>query len=83
MTPEILSRFLLWSLAFNYAILFIWFFAFIFARDWLRRIHGKWFHLSESAFDAIHYGGMAIYKIGILLFNLAPFVALCIIRHGG
>ena len=31
---------------------------------------------------AINYGGMAIYKIGILLFNLAPLIALCLVRKG-
>ena len=82
MPPETLSRFLLWSLAFNYAVLLFWFAAFILGRGWLRRLHGKWFNLSDAAFDAIHYGGMAIYKIGILLFNLAPFVALWMVRHG-
>jgi NO-binding membrane sensor protein with MHYT domain len=83
MTHALARQFLLWSLAFNYAVLLVWFFAFIFARDGLRRLHGKWFRLSDSAFDAIHYGGMAAYKIGILLFNLAPFVALCIVGNGG
>jgi hypothetical protein len=29
--------------------------------------------------DAIHYAGMAIYKIGIILFNLVPYVALLIV----
>jgi len=82
MTPAFASQFLLWSLVFNYAVLLVWFLAFIFARGWLRRLHGKWFNLSDSAFDAIHYGGMAIYKIGILLFNLAPLVALCMVRGG-
>ena len=80
MTLEMLSHFLLWSMAFNYAVLLIWFCAFIFARGWLRKLHGQWFNLPESTFDAVHYGGMAIYKIGILLFNLAPQVALCIVR---
>ena len=83
MTHALASQFLLWSLAFNYAVLLVWFFAFIFARDGLRRLHGRWFRLSDSAFDAIHYGGMAAYKIGILLFNLAPFVALRIVGNGG
>jgi hypothetical protein len=79
MSPESLCHFLLWSLIVNYAILFIWFFVFVFGHDWLRRLHGRWFNLSDSSFDAIHYGGMAIYKIGILLFNLAPFIA-CLLR---
>ena len=69
-------RFLLSSVLINYIILMIWFLAIIFARDWIKQVHGKWFNMSDETFDAIHYGGMAIYKIGILLFNLVPLIAL-------
>ncbi len=80
MDIDLLSRFLLWCVAAGYAFLFLWFFAFVFARDWIRRLHGRWFRLSDAAFDAIHYGGMALCKIGILLFYLAPLLALQMIR---
>jgi hypothetical protein len=52
---------------------------FVFARDGLQRIHGRWFRLPRDQFDALHYGGMSLYKIGILLFNLVPLVALFIV----
>ncbi|AUZ55494.1 hypothetical protein GXB84_16685 [Stenotrophomonas acidaminiphila] len=83
MDSDFLCRFLLWSLAFNYAVLLAWFLAFVTARDALRRLHGRWFALPDASFDAIHYGGMAAYKIGILLFNLAPLAALWLARRGG
>ena len=83
MDSDFLCRFLLWSLAFNYAVLLVWFLAFVTARDALRRLHGRWFALPDASFDAIHYGGMAAYKIGILLFNLAPLVALHCARGSG
>ncbi len=73
-------RFLLWSLAANYVILLVWFAAIVFAHGWVRRLHGRWFHMSDNTFDAIHYGGMAVYKVGVLIFNLAPLVALCLAR---
>jgi hypothetical protein len=38
--------------------------------------HGQ---LSRESFDVIHYGGMAVYKIGVPLLNLAPLVALLIV----
>jgi hypothetical protein len=38
--------------------------------------HSRWFHLSVEQFDALHYAGIALYKIGILLFNLVPYIAL-------
>lgn len=83
MNTDVLYPFLLWSLAVNYGILLIWFFFFVFAHDWMKRLHGKWFRMNDSTFDAIHYGGMSIYKIGILLFNVAPLIALCITGNNG
>ena len=77
-----LFRFLLFSAIVNYTVLIAWFLAFVFAREWLRGLHGRWFKLPDASFDAIHYGGMAVYKIGILLFNLAPLIALLLLRHG-
>ena len=67
---------LLWCVGINYAILIIWFAAFALAHDWLYNLHGRWFKIPISSFDATHYAGMAIYKIGILLFFLAPLLAL-------
>jgi hypothetical protein len=81
--PDFLCRFLVWSLAVNYAILLTWFFAFVFARGVMRRLHGRWFNLSDATFDSIHYGGMAAYKLAIFFFNLAPLLALCLARGGG
>ena len=71
-----LRNLLLYSTIINYAILIVWFVALIVARNPLYRLHTKWFKLSPNAFDAVHYGGMTVYKIGILLLNLAPLVAL-------
>ena len=71
-----LSDFLLYSLVINYLILIIWFVVFVFDKDWMKLLHGQWFQLSDQQFDAIHYGGMAVYKIGILLLNLTPYIAL-------
>ncbi|HKY72907.1 MAG TPA: hypothetical protein VJL88_13390 [Nitrospira sp.] len=59
---------LLLSLAINYGILLVWFLVFVFGHEWLRQLHGKWFRLSNEQFDVLHYGGMAVYKIGVLLF---------------
>jgi len=71
-------KFLVWSTVINYAILFVWFGAFVFAHGLMYRLHTRWFKLSAETFDAIHYAGMAVYKIGILLCNLVPLVVLWI-----
>ena len=71
-----LIDFLLYCTLINYVILLIWFFAFIFAKNLMKKLHRQWFNLSDQNFDAIHYSAMAVYKIGILLLNLVPFIAL-------
>ncbi|SFC71610.1 hypothetical protein SAMN05216344_13411 [Polaromonas sp. OV174] len=81
MTLQFASDFLLWCALLNYAVLFAWFVAFRLAHAWMRRLHGLWFHMSPECFDGIHYAGMAAYKVGILLFNLVPYVALQILGH--
>jgi len=79
MNPDVIKELLLYSLAFNYASLIIWFGVFSLAHDSLYRLHSRWFSLSVETFDAIHYVGMALYKIGILLLNIAPLIALWLI----
>lgn len=75
-----LRHILIWSLVFNYIVLLVWFAAIVFAHDWVYRFHTRWFQLSRERFDAIHYGGMAAYKIGVLLLNLAPLAGLATVR---
>jgi hypothetical protein len=70
---------LVWSLIVNYAILLVWFVMFSLAHDAVYRLHTRWFRLSRESFDALNYGGMAVYKIGVLLLNVAPLVALLIV----
>jgi hypothetical protein len=47
--------------------------------DWIYQLHSKCFDMPVDRFDAIHYGGMAAYKMGIILFNLVPYLALRIV----
>lgn len=78
MNTDFARTFLLWCTVINYGLLLVWFAFFAGARDWMRRLHGRWFRLSDEQFDTVHYAGMAIYKSGIFLFNLVPLVVLCI-----
>lgn len=70
---------LLWCLIFNYVVLLVWIAALLLAHEGLYRLHSRWFRISIDQFDLAMYGSMAIYKIGILLLNLAPLVALLIV----
>ena len=79
MTIDDFKAFLFWTTVINYGVLLIWFGVFVYAHDWIYRAHTRWFKLSPEKFDVLHYVGMSIYKVGILLLNLAPLVALCIV----
>ncbi len=78
MTIEVARSFLLWCTVINYGALLIWFLIFVFAHDWILRIHGRWFRLPRDQFDALHYAGMSIVKMVVILFNLGPFVVLTV-----
>jgi len=76
MTVELIRNVLGWCTVINYGLLLFWFVFFMLARDWIYQLHGRWFNISRQNFDAIHYAGMAIYKIGIFLLNLVPYIVL-------
>ena len=79
LTIEVIRAVLGWCIIINMGIFLWWFLWFILAHDFMYRYHGKWFKLSEEQFDAVHYAGMALYKIGIWLFTIAPYLALHIV----
>lgn len=82
MNIEFLKEFLLWCLAVNYGVVLVWFAVLVFARSWVLGLHTRWFKLTPETFDLVHYTAMAVYKIGVLLFNLAPLAALWIMGDG-
>lgn len=73
-----LTSLLGWSAVINYIILLIWFIFFSVGHDFIYNLHGRWFNLRLESFDALHYGLMGIYKLGILLFALVPWLILTI-----
>jgi hypothetical protein len=75
MNMEELRRCLLWCIVLNYGVLAIWFGVFTLAHDRLFELHHRWFALSVAQFDLLHYAGMTVYKVGVLLFNLVPWIA--------
>jgi len=79
MNFDMVRNALLWCTVINYGLLLVWFLFFTLAHDWMHRLHGRWFHLSDEQFDTIHYSCMALYKLGIILFNLVPLIALYIV----
>ena len=57
-------------------LLAVWFAWFVFAGDWIYQLHARWFQIPRPSFYAIHYAGMAVTKIAIILFFLLPWIAI-------
>ncbi len=79
MTLETLSDLFLWCTLIDFGLLLWWFGWLALAPDWVFRLHSRWFPLSRETFYAVHYAGMALFKIGIILLNLVPYLALRIV----
>ena len=83
MNIESARAFLLWCAIFNYGVLTAWFLAFRIGHGPLLKLHDRWFALPAERFDSLHYLGMMIYKIGVLVFNVVPYFALCMVASRG
>jgi len=79
MTIEIVQDLLLWCAIINFGLLLWWFLFITLAHDWTYRLHSRWFKLSVEQFDAVHYAGIALFKLSIFFFNLVPYFALLIV----
>ena len=76
MTINEIKDFLLWCMAVNFAILLFWALLLAFSPRWVHALHSRCLPIGEQHFYAIHYGGMMIYKLAIMMFNAVPWVAL-------
>ena len=79
MTVEVITAVLGWCILINFALLVWWVLFLALAHDWTYQLHTKWFRFSPEQFDSIHYSLMGIFKIGVIIFNLAPYLALRIV----
>ena len=79
MTLETVRNALLLCTILNFAVLLVGMFVFALPHGWLYRLWGRWFRISQEQFDAIVFASLVIYKTGILLLNLIPYIALRIV----
>ena len=79
MTLEAIRDVLAWCSVINLGLLLFWWSWFMLAHDFMYRFHGRWFKLSMEKFDAINYALIGFFKIGIILFNIVPYLSLRIV----
>ena len=71
--------FFMWCTIINGALLLLAFVMWVFAGDFVYRMHSKWFTLSKETFNVIFYSFLGAMKIFVLVFNFVPWIALLII----
>jgi hypothetical protein len=79
MTLLTARSFFVWCAVINYGILLLWALLVSFWRDGMYRLWGRWYRLSAEQFDVLNIAGISLYKIGIILFNLVPAIALYLV----
>ena len=79
MDSQTLTTFFMWSTIVNVAV-FAWGATwFSLAPDFIYRMQTRMFPLPRERFDVVVYALLGLHKIAILVFNLAPWVALLIV----
>ena len=73
------KAFFLWCTIINVVVLILSFLVCIFLGDFCYRMSSKWFSISKETFDIVIFSFIALYKLFILAFNIAPYIALVII----
>lgn len=80
MDIEILQRFFLWCLIVNTGIYAMTAIAVLVLRNFICKIHKKWFELDEAAVLRSTQQYLANYKLLMTIFNFTPWVAILIIK---
>jgi hypothetical protein len=68
-----------WCTVINFSVLLVWTGFYIFAHNMIEKWHSRIFPMPIENFATVHYKGIMYYKIGIILFNLVPYLALVIV----
>lgn len=68
-----------WCMVVNFSVLLIWVIAFKTAPDLAYRSQRAFFAISREDFEVTMYRLMGYFKFTIIVFNLAPYIALRIV----
>ena len=79
MDIDILISFLGWCSIVNIGFLLFWMFFLICCPEWTYRFMTKWLPIKKEKYYSIHFSLIGIYKLGIILFSVAPYLSLRII----
>lgn len=79
MALEQIQTFLGWSTLINMGVMVFSALILLIFRAPLKKFHSTLYGIKGEDLDLIYFRFLAQYKIGILLLNLVPYIALCIV----
>ena len=71
-----ISQILLWCIVFGFLLLFIWAGGFMLLPGIFYTTQGTLFGLDNHELNIIHYCGIALFKMAVLLFFVFPYLAI-------
>ncbi|MGH6608693.1 MAG: DUF6868 family protein [Burkholderiaceae bacterium] len=80
MNIEQLRDALLYCTVINFALLWLWALLYLLPHAWMYQAASRMFRLTAEQLDAISLAGIIFYKLGIVLFNLVPYLALRLLK---
>ena len=72
---------LMWCSVINVALMIVMFLILWLGRSWVYKMHSKMFPVTESQFNVIVYSFLGVYKLVIYMFNIIPWIAVCIVAN--
>ena len=79
MDIQTIRAFFMWCTIVNAALLVWSFLVCAYARDWIYRMHSKWFPMPSETFNVAIYSFIGLYKVLVIVFNAVPYIALLIV----
>lgn len=79
MNIELLKAFFMWCTLINFGLLVLSAALIIAAKEWVYKMHSRWFDISRLAFETAIYSFFGLYKCLVFVFCIVPWITLCII----
>jgi Family of unknown function (DUF6868) len=73
---EASAKVLLRCIVLGVLVLFLWFGAFLLAADFIFKINGPLFGVSQHEMNLMHFYGIVFVKCCVLLFFVSPYIAI-------
>lgn len=76
MDLQTLTAFFMWCTVVDGALFLLWTAFIVGAPDLTYRIQSRFVHIERARYDELIYAFLGLFKIGLIFFNLTPWIAL-------